>query len=322
MSIYQDASTWRLQTDGGIPYKLVEGYPKGSYEDENAGVTEQYIIRMSDLPAFALESFPAITGASGNFTWQGKRPLPGMTGLLTGRVDWEPFEEGLPADPWGRDPNAPSGSYAQFARVTIDYGPSKQAGQDPNNPITFLEISADFAGEVKQISTTKLEFDRSPNAPGEVVAEHIQDISKFCPLTEWTVRWPSVKDEYMWYIINASRELIGKVNSVAMPLFGGATTPAEVGSILYLGFSFHEQVSWRSTWGGLETHFETTMKFLEKTIIWHPGGPLRPAVKYHHNHEWNPEGGENGNGGWEELKDDDGNPIYPLGNLNALFAVL
>ena len=35
MSVNLSSTTWRLRTAGGIPYKLVDGYPKASFEEED-----------------------------------------------------------------------------------------------------------------------------------------------------------------------------------------------------------------------------------------------------------------------------------------------
>ncbi|MCK5632679.1 hypothetical protein KAH94_02950, partial [bacterium] len=57
MSINVHPSNWRLRTTGGIRYKLLEGFPKGTFEAENGKITEQYVIQSSDLIPFVLESF-------------------------------------------------------------------------------------------------------------------------------------------------------------------------------------------------------------------------------------------------------------------------
>ena len=59
MSLNLDVSTWRRQTAGGIKYKLVEGFPRGSFErnDDSSEFTateeEEYIIQ-ADAKKYSL----------------------------------------------------------------------------------------------------------------------------------------------------------------------------------------------------------------------------------------------------------------------------
>ena len=57
MSLNEQSSTWNCRTSGGIPYKLMEGYPTGSIDNEGGfDTTEVYLMEASNLDAFIKES--------------------------------------------------------------------------------------------------------------------------------------------------------------------------------------------------------------------------------------------------------------------------
>jgi len=127
VSIYTDPSTWRLRTAGGIPYKLFEGYPQGSFGEEDGQVTEKYIIEASNLSAFISESFSDLTVIPG-LVWfiRPARGYPGIPYLVTKSVGFEPFPPGKPGDPYGIDiEEGFEETYAQFVVVTINYSSGK-----------------------------------------------------------------------------------------------------------------------------------------------------------------------------------------------------
>ena len=311
MSIHIDPSEWRLSTDGGIPYKLVEGFPSGSFEAENAEAEEQYIIRASDLSAFVLESFPAHDVVGGDsFFFQPRRAFPSLSTLRTRRVSYKPLEQGKPTDPYGIDPDASDETYADFLSVTINYFTDKGENVDPNNPFTFLEIAADASGEFLMLPVRSGESEwQDPEIPAEPdfdvnVKGLNAPISQLIPEIEWTVTWSQIDNLFFSILLPIMRSNLGKVNLTPMPLLYFA--PSQ--TLLFVGFSMRQQESWRGGLGGIPP-VQIEMKFIEKHID--IGGEI-----VGHNHFWREEEGR-----FVELNIRDGEPVYRKANLNAMFPI-
>lgn len=277
MSIHEDPSTWRLHTAGGIPYKLVDGNPTGSFDEENAEVTEKYIIQASNLQAFVKESFPPMIVWDGRFSFESKRPYPGLSTLVTQRVSFEPLEPGKPCDPYRIDPGAPEGTYAEFLRLTISYATQKQNDVDPDDPETFLEVSADAAGEFLMLPADNANAKWSTDL--EPVTGLNVPLGQMIPQTDWTVRWPQLPAAYLPTVLGRIRAVMGRVNGDVMTLLHNA----EVETVLCMGYSFREQDSWRADLDG-RPPVELEVKFLEKSL---PG-----EVPIGHNHFYRQDTGE------------------------------
>jgi len=301
MSIYEDPATWRLRTAPapfGIPYKLVEGYPKGSFEEENAKITEQYIIQASDLLDFALESFPPMIIWGGIFHFTATRAYPGLNRLFTKSVSWEPHEVGKPTDPFGTDPFPPTGTYAKFLKVTIQYETAKPNNTDPNDPSTFLEVSADASGEFLMLQVQGEATWESMAGP-KVQGPNTQ-VAQVIPELTWSVRWPQITRSYLDELMPLMRSRLGQVNSRPMSILHDA--PAE--TILFVGYSMREQYTWRTDED--QPPVEIDMKFVEKHIE-------IAGVTVGHNHFWQPELNR-----FAKLQVG-GKGVYPSSDLNQLF---
>jgi len=257
MSINISSSTWRLRA-GIIPYKLMEGFPKGGIEEEAGGVEEKYIIHSKNLQAFIALSFPlGINLDEENILLTPNRRYPGSNSFVTHRLSWEPFPSNLPADPYGIDLGAPTGTYTPFITVTISYVTGKQK-EDENDPLTLLEISADTAGEFLMYGLRGKAHWGKPG--GDPVKEAQLPATKLIPETQWNVRWPKVNRSFLNTIIAAMRSRIGLVNSKPMTVLFNA--PAE--TVLFAGFSYQEELTWRD---GIEnTPATVDMKFLERHV--------------------------------------------------------
>jgi len=311
MSIHIDPSEWNLSTDGGIPYKLLEGFPRGSFEDENADSEEQYIIRASDLSAFVLESFPPHIIMGGNaFLFQANRAFPSLSTLRSRRVSYEPLEQGKPTDPYNTDPNASDGTYAEFLRVTISYSTGKGEDFDPNDPFTFLEITADASGEFLMLPVRSGESEwRDPDIPvvpdfDPVVKGLNAPVSQMIPEIEWTVTWSQLDHTFFAILLPLMRENLGKVNLTPMPLLYFA--PSQ--TLLFAGFNMRGQESWRGDQGGISP-VQIEMKFIEKHL-------LIDGEIIGHNHFWREEDGR-----FTELKIRGDEPVYRRANLNMMFPI-
>jgi len=138
VSVNEDPSTWRLQTSGGVKYKLVHGFPNGTFEDEDASIQEKYIIRSTDLLKFVSESFPSTFSTPlGDIQVFPNRPMPGLGSLSTKNISFESLDSGRPVDPFGSDPTASEKTYSQFLYVTITYGTGKNKGDPKRSKNVF-----------------------------------------------------------------------------------------------------------------------------------------------------------------------------------------
>jgi hypothetical protein len=125
------------RTAGGIPYKLMEGYPKIQATRFTVTAQEKYIIAATNVEAFYSESFPTPRvreDATGRKRYRVIQPrsMPGADNLITMNVSFDVFEPGLPSDPFESDTLTQSNlqglsgprwlaTYADCYVATIDY---------------------------------------------------------------------------------------------------------------------------------------------------------------------------------------------------------
>jgi hypothetical protein len=304
MSVNEDPSTWRLTTLGGIPIKLKSRV--GSFSDEDADMTEVYILQTSRFQDFILETFPSPTLFLNGLLYPPRRKAPGTT-LQTIRVSYGGLQ-GLDSliDPFNSDTGAPAGTYEPFMEITVQYGTSmdNDTDPDPDNPLTFLEISAAAAGVFLTTQPTgQAVWEAGGGDPQQNVQEAVIPQTLTEPETEWSVRWSQIP----WGFINATliarlRSKLGKVNEGVMSLFHDA--PAE--TVMFLGYTYRQQFTWRSGSGG-QPPVELDLKFLEKNLL-SPEG-----IQVTHNHVYRP------GHGYRKMTID-GDPLHDTTNLDEIFA--
>ena len=313
MSVNVPSSQWRGKTEGGIPV-LVTGR-SGEFGEEDASATETFIIDAENLGAFALESFPLPYVMFGTVFYPRPRWMTSLPALRTKRVRWKGLTDGKPVDPFGNDPDAPTATYERFIEVTIEYGtsPTNDDEADPNDPRTFLEITANASGEFLNSPVRGSMFwdFATKGAGGEEVKQVDVPHTITESLTEWTARWRQIPHQFFTgTLLTRLRDSMGKVNQGVMSLFYNA--PAE--TIMFLGYSMRYQYTWRSGYTG-QSPVELELKFLEKnfmgdrgTSLFVPGG----EVQVTHNHIYQP------GVGWCRLYVG-GNPLYKTTNLDQIF---
>lgn len=314
MSLNIDPNNWRLQTDGGIPYKLMEGSPHGRIGQNSAEIEEEVIIRASDLSAFVNECwYLAVEHSSGSVGYRKGRMCPGFSGLYCNDIQFEPFLPGKPVDPWSQDPGAPSGTYGEYFKLTLTYSALDQDDVSGDDPTAWLEVSSDVSAEIVAggVSnsvwvTSELWLDQDANlyrpAGAQIGLKKANiGLSKISPQTEWSVDWKHVPRTVMNSLINRMRTYAGYINSSAMPLFNNAYP----GTILFMGGTTRKE--W--TWMPEETQSPMTlsMKFSEKRIVDGSG------IIKGHNYFWIPEAQR------FELVLSGGQPSYQSANLNMLW---
>lgn len=331
MSVNIDPSLWRLRTSTGIPYKTVDR--NGSFGEEDSTATETYIIEAKNLLDFVIEGFPLPYVFGGTIFYPRRSFMPGFAPLSTKTIAWKGHVDGLPCDPFGSDPDAPDKTYQEFLEVQVTYGTTPQNDQerDPNDPLTFLEVSATASGEFL-VSTVR-------GGAGSAMWKVLTEEEGFNPDTEhkeidvgqpinqvmiqWSLHWSQIP--YAWFnstLMPRLREAMGKVNEEPMSLFNGA--PAE--TIMFLGFSMANQYTWRDGHTGvspisldlgfLEKNFKVDDKWVE--IV--PGPVMAPdeevdhdvEVQVTHNHMYRP------GVGWRRLEIH-GKPLYTQFDLNTIF---
>ena len=303
MSIHEDPSTWRLETDGGIKYKLLQGHPNGTFDQEAAEITEEYIIQSKDFEDFIEESFPPTVISGILWTYATRREYPGFGRLFTDTVAFGPLEDNKPCDPYDSDPTAPDGTYSDFLKLSINYKVSSDSRDDPSNNLDqqFLEISSSTAGDF--VTMPVQHDDKWDSLAGDDIKDINVPANKLIPMTEWSVKWPRVPPSVYQILLARSRLLIGTVNLFTVPTL--YNPPAE--TLLFVGFSHRELYSWRED--GPQVEF--TLNFLEKHIKFDGGA----AVAFPgHNHFFRP------GVGWQRLLIN-GEVVYPLLDLNPLFVV-
>lgn len=308
----ENVNAWRLRTAGGIPYRLFEGSPGGGFSEEDADATEVYIIQASRLNDFILESFPnpAVVRGDG-WSFQKKRKMPGPNLLYTTKVTYDGFPKGVPIDPWENDTNAPSGTYAEFLKVTISYATNKDQGNkeddDPgggddggDDDEDFYQVSAQASGEFFTLPTRGLTWADEDDYPGrppkdrEAIDDVLVPASMIIPEIEYTVTYPFLTPWMTRVLVHRYRQTMGGVNDNPLAVFLNA--PAE--TILCVGFSY----TWKNTWRTGNSKIDFEGRFLEKS----------PEPGAGHNHFWRP------GVGWAKIRKPDGEFVYgemPFGPL-------
>jgi len=277
MSGSSDSSTWRLSTPSGIPVKVVSR--EGTFADEAGSATEVYIIKANQLVNFVLESFPSPLVLFGTVFYPARRRMPGLGPFQTVRVQWRGLVEGKPVDPFNTDPNAPENTYQDNIQLTIEYSTGTAndlaSGSDPNDPFTFLEITATASGEFLSVPNRgELTWDGEGSESNVEVKERDVPMPIVVSQVEWNVRWTQIPFSFFNGILaDRLRSKLGKVNNAPMPLFFNA--PEE--TIMFMGWSLQQQLTWRTGLGG-QPPMQLDMKFAEKNFI-APDG-----IQVTHNH--------------------------------------
>lgn len=317
MSVNVPSSQWRLATNGGIKYKRVNA--SGEFSEEGASAQEQYIIKANQLIPFVLESFPPVLESLGGLLYPLRGSMPGLAVLQVKKIAWKGLTDGKPTDPFNSDPTAESGTYEDNLMLTVDYGTSPYnapanddpTAPDPNDPLTFLEISANASGShiampTRAASTWLLDPEGDPTDPAEprTAVKELNIPNSFIePVVEWNVRWTQIPFSFMnGTLIGRLRSAIGKVNSEEMSLLHSA--PAE--TILFLGYHYTQQFTWRSGFAG-QPPVTLEMRFLEKNFI------DRAGVQVHHNLLYRP------GVGYRRLMVDNQFSIHAETDLDSIF---
>lgn len=316
-----DATTWRRTTDGGIPYKLMEGYPKIQGSGDKVTATEKYIIRSSDVNAFYVESIPAPLVFLGSVTWPNRRRMPGAAILITKSVDFEPFNSTLPFDPFDgddedADDEAPDGTYDPFCAVSISYetvqNESGQDEQDPNDPETFLEHSVTIGGEFLSIPNNKIELHQGGTAgtaivPGQgtPIKDRVAPIVKTIPLIEHQLKWKNCLRPFWSRIIS----YLGHINDRKYTFSGGGTSyelAARKHCMLFMGVSGQQSYLWNGASIGVQP-WSLDFRFMHKEVT-------ESGKVYGWRHIYVPEDGK-----WVQMTRANGEPLYQEANLVKLF---
>lgn len=323
---YEDPTTWRGRTSGGIPYRLLTC--RGDVEYAKAVATEEYLVEASNLMAFIFESFPPPRLFNG-IPIYAPRAMPGMSRLVTRKVTWEPWMDGLPIDPFSADPLASSLTYHPVIKVTISYdNDRKEENQDPSRPETFLEISSDTACSVLNVSAKTATWKRSEvtdeddggtaspfpddSATSQQNTDPTQTIPIIVPQTEWSLTWSRLDRAFFLSTLKPILDAaMGCVNDDDVDFLN-----AKPETLLFCGFSVRDQrylfgpddaplFDWTDV--SIDT-VSVTMKLLSKEV--HEEGS---DVWRGHNHFWRDKTGK-----WERLEVN-GEPPYKQFDFERIF---
>lgn len=169
----------RLTTAGGLPYTLLQGFPRGNVTTDGAsGAQEQYRIRATDLENFIAEIVPPMEIIDDRVIIPPLRAMPGAPYYVPKSVSFEPFNDTLPCDPFAQDSSAPAGTYCDDIRLTIDYETNVASNEDEDrddaDPDSFLEQSVRSSMEVLNIPASGVVV-----ADPEVTNPHDQGTPEF-----------------------------------------------------------------------------------------------------------------------------------------------
>jgi len=342
MTKYEDPTTWRLQTPGGIPYRLVER--SGDFGWQQTTCTESVLIEATSLRAFVREVFPLPTFLNGLPRWQALA-MQGSLPLLARNIHFSNHVPGIPIDPFGADsdPELPEGTYHPILRVDITYddatdspGTGSGGDADDNDPTTFLQISCQAAGEY--LRRQNLNSRWYNDATGIVRPNTDVDLpaAKLIPMTEWTITWPWLNYNFFKTVmVPRLRAANGKVNSTTYELLFDA--PAE--TVQMVGWDYDEEH--QILFSGeeeleagqyIQNPVRLSVKMLEKNggllassylpvdVALDPEAPInhtQEAMYIGHNHFWRPEEGV-----WRRLLiNEDNESVHELYDFNSLFAI-
>lgn len=305
----------RRSTAGGIPYKLVQGYPKISGDENGTTATEKYLIASSNVAAFYLESLPPPILFLNFFVLPARRRMPGTGFLITKRVDFEPHSGQLPGDPFLVDPDKPA-SYDDLYAVTIQYETMQESDddeRDETDPRTFLEHSINAGGEFLSIPSNKTTVDPKDvenNAPtsdedgNPLPAAEEPNEDRNMPIL-WQV--PTLEHNLRWdFVLSPPWErifkMMGTVNSQAVDLFFDA--PAE--TVMFMGVSGSQTYLWDGASARVQP-WKLDFKFSQRHIE-------ENGFKYGWNHVYSPKKGQ-----WVKVRRANGLPLYQSENHLDLF---
>jgi hypothetical protein len=314
MSVNEDPSTWRLQTDGGIPYKLKAG-PKGSLGSATT-IEETIIIQASMLKQFLAEcQIEFLILPTGALSVLGGRTLPGIPTLWVNGITFGPNNDSRPCDPFSSDGGAELGTYEQFLELGLTYAPLG-TGATADEPATFLEVTSDAAAEFLTVKpSANMFFQASSAHPGpdgvpitagtlEVVSNPNLSAYKLVPQVEWSVNFPRFRWEYLGYLVALARPRLGKVNLETMAMLGNAQPE----TILFVGMSIRQECQMVMNAGvpTFKTMAQVNLKFSEKYVS------ENLTIKGH-NHFYREDTGT-----FDRLLID-GDSVYTSANLSAIW---
>lgn len=318
-----DKSQWRLSTTGGIKYKFLG--MNGSFSFDTGSVMWRALIASGDLVDFLEEIFPPPTPVGNMLLPITGAKLPGLPTMVATNVDFKAHETGLPIDPFGADSSAASRTYGPAIEVAVTFKPFPQNDSDPNDPFTFLEISANATGEFinSHMPNSKWDHKEGTETVDEDTGEVTEDVSDQetvenrsptvpvivrVPQTEWTLRWPQIQFDFFHDVmIHRLRILMGRVNSNTIPVLFNAYPE----TCLFVGYTLKQDYTWRQSGQKYQIGrppVTVEMKIREKRVVWN--GSIRG-----HNDVWRP------GFGWETLLIDGENKTYREIDYGLLFKV-
>lgn len=294
----EDFTNVRLATLGGIPYKLVEGYPVYEEDRDSCSGEEEYIILASQVDAFLEEVMPQPNLLVGVPVLAITRRMPGYDWMMTAKVRVEPLDKTRPIDPYAVDAAAPADTYGPLARVHIWYDLQSQDDEDA------YEISFNAGAEYLQVPPENIEVSENPefsdpandpNNPANpaYVANKDPTLSgyKLIPTIEWNYKLrQAFEPTFATYFA-----LLGKVNSVRRAFL---CQNAVAETVLFSGLSGTRTYrSYRRRLLGSSWHLD--FKFSQRIITEPDAGGVARTYGWNHVYVPNP---KNNVGEWRKLK--------------------
>jgi hypothetical protein len=323
--IITDPSTWRLQTATGIHYKKLSH--TGSMTPTSLSCVETYVIQHEDFIGFLRYFFPLEELSPGSIPLNTYGQMQGVANIGASNISWESLIEGLPIDPFLADTDASFDTYARLIKVTVTFDDElakpTSGNADPNDPFTFLEISANASGEFLHTPVPTAQWEKLYTSEEVVNNSATVPAQISVPETEWTLTWPRVNPTYFaTVLLSQMRAALGKVNSVNFAPCYNATPE----TLLFVGWDMTQErqflfASEKTTAGFINPPLTVTMKFLEKHVAYELPDPDAPADPdafitqiAGHNHFWRP------GIGWRRLLYNGTDYVYQSYDFNDIFS--
>lgn len=277
-SNFDDPSKWRLKTAlKQVPYKLLKTKYKLSQETGTGSGFVELLVPANKLYKFLEDVLPSpklygnifVTefvyypfgiDDPGTIVSDAKAPI-----LAILDADIESWDDERPNDAFGADPDAPCRTYNEVMKVTLNLGCPPNGKVDPDNPKTFLEISAEETGDFVHVPATALvQEDVKPTTTGFTLGvpdgkqTAVRDPNipwgTLQPSVTWSLKWKNIPKRCWDQVIHPRmKQALGKLNKTPFkPL-----DDAPKGSLLFLGFEWEQVYSWYND-PKLTTDFQTS----------------------------------------------------------------
>lgn len=273
----------RRSTPNGLPYTLMQGYPRGRVETFGKfSSEEQYLINASDLDAFITELMPSPVVLFDEVIWVPRYSMPGTDWAHLKELEFETFNPDKPCDPFDADPSAAEETYERLLVLSLRYNTDvdSQQDKDQQDPETFLDRTLSGTVETLAISVNnakvKVETVDGNAGDDEVVKNPTTKVIKVMPIIEHNYSWKQAINPNFPRMAS----LLGSVNSKAYPWLLNAV----IETVMFVGFGGKQEFQYLGRRQVIRP-WQLDLKFAQKNVL-DDAGDATPAGW---NHVYNPD---------------------------------